>query len=835
MKCRSKKSKTSEQETAESSYDIPSSKIAPPDASPKIGRAAAKPDRKSAAMDSHLKTLTEEQADSTAESSKVTESAKVISTAVVNGGKKESPYDHLPCEASIVKEGAESAEKNGLGSSSSPAGGNSPPTSPRSSNGRASPEVGGAEDFSTLDYIPRSSPTVQARSITPEHAQHLRKLSMRDGGNRVTSSTVRGKRSPPNKMAKKSNTMAAFNVDDLHGISQSSKPDVANRSVVEDEGVYNVPRPSSAADLYKVPKSILDSPPTGRSNGLADNTYDTPKAAELAHVNGRSGSDEGLYKEPSSIPVGERETYSTPRPGNETYDTPRTGSSVVTAGSETYDSPRPTRRSSTGTQQRFSTQGNAASDAMYSTPRPVPSHTSHDAPSSRNNYESIDADMPTTTTTSSNMRPARSFESLHRFRLATPEPHVETKPGSPPPPSTGSKRVKCEYVDIDLEELKQTLPPAKNAPLPPLPTTHGPAPITDGVYAEITEEAIASNRMRQMSLSQGRSMSPSSSRLHNVNPQSLYNELPPPRPKYPDTATKAQEGMAKAKELAEEEGYELFLPAELEQIRRPTPHVNTGSRSFDGSSHPPTAGDLLEKYHINIHDSNIRGRPYSESDVLDDTHSGSSKLATSIPTDAGEDEYIIVTGPDRRPKSGDAIFHHYPPPSSSGGGSGQFEGGSFEGSSYYATPNPTLRSGPSSVPQPQAYSPTYPTTTTTTTSGAAVPFTRQMTPKQAPAQQTSAVGGVSSSPPLTRRQDSETPSAGVNLGDMMSPADPTVSRPFFDASSAATNASRSRSSSGERVEEGEGQAPFSSSARTPSLVKVMAGSPLDRANSIELK
>ncbi len=785
-------------------------------------------------MESNLKVLHEET------NAKV-DTIKTDSTSLENGiKKKESPYDHLPCEVNAVGSsegtgGDESAERSGVNSSSSPAGGNSPPASPRSiGNGRASPDDG-AEDFSTLDYIPRSSPTVQARSITPEHAQHLRKLSMKDGGNRV-SATVRGKRSPPNKMAKRSNTMAAFSTNSAHGTVTPPEAEMSER-IAEDEGLYNVPRPSSATDLYKIPKSILDSPPTRRSNGVSDSTYATPKPSEQSRVN---DDDESLYKTPSSISASERlpgtgnETYDTPRTGSETYDTPRTGSDVMRTGSETYDTPRPMRTTGNGSRYALTTTpGSNGVSETYSTPRPAHSHSPHTSPSRRNNYESIDTDAPSTT---SAMRPARSFESLHRFRLATPEPYIHTTPISPP--AAGPKRPVCEYVDIELEEGRPSLPPAKNAPLPPLPTVTGPPPIADSVYAEITEEAIASNRIRHQSIAKGASPAQSSSRPQpNTNPQSLYNELPPTRPWYPDTSASAREGMAKAQELAEEEGYELFLPATLEKLRKPV-----SSQAISGQKSPALsdANALLEKYNINIHDSSVRGRPYSESDVLEDSRSSSSKLGTSIPLDGADslsDEYIIVTGPDRRPKSGDGVFPHRT--NASTAGEDQYEAMN----SQYSTPNPSL-GGSSSVPQPQSHSHSsvppahsHSNNNNTNNTTTATAFTRQPTPKQMPARQKSntSSGSASGSPPVTRRQDSETPSAGINLSDMMSPTDSSDAKPFF------TNAvsSGSRSPSSERSEEGEGQAPppssSSSSGQRPSLVRIMAGSPMDRSNSIELK
>lgn len=743
------------------------------------------------------------------------------------GAKKESPYDHLPVEKEALLNGEENAQEQQQQPLT-----NSEDTDTVSdtlSNGKKSPNI---NDCTDLDYIPRSSPTIRNRPITPEHAQHLRKHGgEKDGLSRTSTTMIKGRKSPPSKLSKKSNTMANF---PLHSTGANTQPDDNSlyntpRPVSEeDSSLYNTPRPSSETDVYKVPKSVMDtSPPIGEEDS-SESTLDVRPSSER-----RESLD--VYKVPSSIPVQRSETNNP--------DTRDLSSSSHTAGSvseEYYGNSRMLNNSASGNSDAAGTasegfynvprslgggggdiynvpraQGND-SDNHYNIPNPQARSTSPSSPKSRqlkkNNYESIDVGAPTEDTTvapsSRKLRPARSFESLHKLRINSDAGFS----GHISPPLIDGRPAKCCYVDIDLK-------PAKNAPLPPLPSPGvlPPLPVADSMYAEITEEDLHRNRMRVMSLSSSQSSTggvfntlPNRSQQHQQNPgHALYNTPPPTHSRYHQNA--ALEGMTKAKELAEEEGYELFLPAQTTAMGK--------AKSFDISynTHAVSkkSNNLLEKYNINLEGS--RHRPHSESDVLSDsTQKDSKKLGTSIPTivddDPLTDEYIIVTGPDRRPKPG----HTRPHPSAAVSAyrpkvSEEYE--SMESAranlaayqdSRYSTPNPSLWGG--APPPSNNYT------------------TRHSPPKNA-----------DSAPLLPPRHhlDSD-PSAGIDLAGM-SPTDSedkplygNCRPPYRRQSSSLSNSSSGGGGGGGEEVDGLG-------VRQPTLMKIMAGSPMDRTMSNELK
>ena len=722
-----------------------------------------------------------------------------------SGAKRESPYDHLPSG----KDQIDTAEL--AASATHPSSG---PTSPIGSEGKRSPDLN--HSSSNLDYIPRSSPTVQVRSITPEHAQHLRKLSEREGPVRV-SATLRGRKSPPSILAKKSLTLGHIAIED-----------VANKVTIpgEDDSLYNVPRPADAT--YNVPKSMMDSPPSPRSgNGSGDNTYATPKS---------NGGDASVYSTPKSNGNGEN-VYSAPKPVDYAdgggivsyggspeegmYNVPSSVASREEGGVSEESSAQPTGRESLYNVPRslsndmvdnaayndiiaHSTTFEEGSDQLYNTPRPVQSR----APiSPKANYESIDVDAPRFHT----LRSARSFESLSRNRIH-PITNGERKMSAyiSSPSFAANKAPKCEYVDIDIANRPPALAPAKNAPLPPLPplpTPAGPNPIVDSVYAEITEETIA--RGRQMSVSS-----------QPQNPaHALYNELPPARLKFPDSSAMAREGMAKAQELAEEEGYELFMPAATNL--RTAQHEE--SHRVD-STYPPvtTASALLQKYHINIHESTVRSRPFSESDVLEDSRPSSNKYGTSVSDDLQSDEYVIVTGPDTRPKTMTGGPQNPPLMEDEYETMASAHAQLQNHESHYATPNPTLWAGVSCVPQPQLSGPT-------------TGITRQSSAGRAPAPNSAAT------PPLPSRKYDRpevVPGAGIDL-DAMSPADPN-SAPLYsnfhqhERQSSSLSSSSGRSEGGTDLDGDKGPLSVPISCQT-AMVKIMAGSPMDPTDAADLK
>lgn len=803
-------------------------------------------------------------------------------TTPTSNGKKESPYDHLPAETRPNEEG----EEGGMVSPGKGAG--SCPGSPSGSDGKRTPTEA-TEEFTNLDYIPRSSPTVQTRSITPEHAQHLRKLGESEGvGLTRGAATVRGRRSPPNNNAfKKSNTLGHINRNALKKISPPSQdPTLAPSAAGEsDETLYNVPnnipRPSSVHDVYKVPKSVLDSPPSKpRSNGMDDITYDTPKVSHAtsnghAHSgHAHSGTEGDIYKVPSSVPASENagsETYDSPKSSRKAsgqeldddgvYHVPRSSSGGVASGNGSgvgeglYNVPR--------------TSHSNGSDAVYNTPRTVQSGSAsssvHTSPSRKNNYESIDLDEarvggPAHSTTT--LRPARSFESLHKFRVSPTDAysHPTTITSGHISPPAHITRPKCEYVDIDLVDGRPLIPsvpapssqaPAKHAPLPPLPKPAGPdRVIVESVYAEISEDQLQSRAMRQnKSTGSLESTGHTSSHTRSAS-HAIYNELPsgPARPAYKDSTPSLAAGMAKAKELAEEEGYEFCLPASEHLRRNPVDMPSPSQAMGQGvnSAHPTgtqQASVLMEKYNINIHDSTVRSRPYSESDVLEGEGSvGGVKLSSSTPQDSDlqSDEYVIVTGPDRRPKTYATPTTHTLPAED------EYETMTSArinlpaaAMTQYSTPDPSLTynsSTTSAVPQPSQQAPPS--------------FARRPSPGRLAGvlDRDGGVSGGDATPPLPPRPLSLEYEAGIDL-DMMSPADPNTAYPQNHSqqhrqlstslsSSSGASGSMEGEAEGEREEEGQQVSDLyqiPASHHKAAKVKIMEGSPLDRTYSDDLK
>ena len=518
--------------------------------------------------------------------------------------KKESPYDRLPSSKDLAMENSQTLTANEnrepLASPDLEIGRHN---SQEALDGKKSPLL---NDCTDLDYIPRSSPTVKARQITAEHAQHLRKLSEKDMNFHVSHS-LHGRRSPPNKLCKKSNTMHAIN-------EQYQVPN----AIEVDDSLYNIPRPSSSEDQYSVPKPVTSSPP---QDVIAETNYDIPKQANFNGISSHN-VDNSLYNNvPSSAIVHENES-----PLQDTYDTPR----AALEGESTYNAPRAALRN--------------GSDSLYSSPRPSNQYSLRRGSMPRKakgNYESIEINEDTHPMRK--LQPARSLGSLNKVH-ANPlgDSDLALRRHISPPVGV--------YIDIDLQKA---LPPAKNAPLPPLPTVGGPDRIVDSVYAEISEEAIMKNRNAR------------DSQLYNSekNPaHATYSQLPPARPRHPSTSSIQGMHIAKAREL-EEEGYEFCLPAHQHLLNSPAP---PNTRSFSDSPSPPkqSADELLKKYNIKLDRATSRSprspRLHSESDVLNDSSaSHQSILGTSTPlgtcTPLGDDpltdEYVIVTGPDHRPKT----------------------------------------------------------------------------------------------------------------------------------------------------------------------------------------
>ena len=669
-----------------------------------------------------------------------------------NGSKKESPYDHLPSEKD-----QELAQVNNTDANEVSLGHDSPD----SPGGKQSPYL-----EEVIEPRPRSSPTITGKSsrpITPEHAQ----------GGRV-SKILRGRVSPPTKQIKKYNTMTSFSAHHAQ-IDQASDLYNVPRPVESDHtSLYNVPRQATATDLYNVPKSVMESPPECNRIGEADNMYATPRPVNQSNLDSVNGvryspqSDE-LYKVPSSVVA-------------------QNGTGMEHGVENMYNVPRPSQSSTPG-----SPTGKSKSNPMRNGDRP-------------------------------RLRPARSLESLSKLRINPPaqdDPKIFRGHLSPP----ASGRPSGVYIDIDLQkelsptssghfsppasgrpvgvyidiDLQKELPPAKNAPLPPLPTPGGPEREVDSVYAEISEDAIIKSRIARSSKSSDGTVNPAYSVTKEALTQSKSSEM------------LALEGMAKAKELAEEEGYELFMPS-----RYPAA-IPLSRCASDTPPQQTTASALLEKYKIDIHNSSPRLRPHSVSDILNDDAPNPSILGSSIPVvEDTSDEYVIVTGPDHRPKpnhtSPQTVHQNGSIPSS-----GVVEEDAYEvmntaranlilNQSHYATPNPSLR---------------------TASFNKQVPMSTDSVPHQ------------DVSPPLPPRLNSveaeESISAGIDL-DNMSPMD----APKSLGSSVQERRSLSLSVSSDQSEEAEGkdtslQGHDNSPSAKLMLVKTFSGSPMDRSNSIELR
>ncbi len=70
------------------------------------------------------------------------------------------------------------------------------------------------------------------------------------------SASLQGRRSPREKLEARASTVGSISV--ASGANRGSKPTIPS-DIREDEVLYNVPRSSSPDNLYKVPKSVIDS------------------------------------------------------------------------------------------------------------------------------------------------------------------------------------------------------------------------------------------------------------------------------------------------------------------------------------------------------------------------------------------------------------------------------------------------------------------------------------------------------------------------------------------------------------------------------------------------
>lgn len=583
---------------------------------------------------------------------------------VLNASGKDGPYDRLPWDKEAEELDLPISEVERA----------------ESLSGSISPDILPAIDWKkSPSYedeeidLPRSSPIVKVRSITPEHAQKIRRMAELGEGLHMRSLTTSrvssdGSIASHAKLLKKSQTMKnrskLANGHDSNNTYQVPRPldpkHIAPGGKEEAESLYNVPRPSSAADLYKVPKGILASTLNEKRGSLTSNNetslYNVPRSLEAVsgveerHCKVDSKEGEGMYKIPSSIlansGAGESSSGSHPQ-GTSNVPLPR----LRDSGSDgVYNIPR----TNTGVVM------GSSRDSVYNVPSPhytkaqhihSPSNSSL-SPSATDNYKSNERQQQPGV---GRMRGTKSFENLHKIRVKPST--TGGRNGRFSPPISKSRGV---YEDIDADRC---LTPAKNAPLPPLPTigTLAPPPpvkvMEEGMYCEISDRTIVSNRLVQKaSLTKQNTaddISPSNSgkytpiRKLRAMTMSEYNEVKPfARAKLPDPPSSTSvQGLAKAKELSEEEGYEFCTPApqylrqELNEPRR-TRSVWT----------PKLMGVESSRIIQN------RSRPHSECTKVG--VADPAVLGTSTPLDSGDlgDEYVIVTGPDRRLKLGSDLL-----------------------------------------------------------------------------------------------------------------------------------------------------------------------------------
>ena len=785
--------------------------------------------------------------------------------------KKDSPYDHLPSEKEDIEI---------LNTTNSPPTTDGNNTSADSMDGKKSPFL---EDFSDLDHAPRSrcSPTVKTRSITPEYAHRLRMMG-EEGHSALSSSTLPttiGRQSPSGK-SQRSNTAPQY---PAAGGEQPSQEHHASATAVseEDSSFYNVPRTLSANEVYNVPKSVLESPPRGRKSESEDQTYDAPRT-DQSSLDGAGvrqpliggGDNDGLYKVPNSISTTDGQTYDAPRGLMKEFDDGNTSRGLIKEsddinvsntpgglikGSDVYNAPRSLMKESDDInaygniscgqessdvslynvpRASFSSVSGSNSETdIYNQPRPVgpiiPKHTSNVTPAPRCSYETIEVED------SRPIHSSRSFESLHRARIepppAVPDPNYLKGPVSPPAHSSPAPR--GVYIDIDLE--RGGLKPAKHAPLPPLPLLAGEAEIAaEGVYAEIPEHSVS----RVGIITSPHPNSNSSQNPYRVNggdPFSpthggTYSELPPPRPKPLDSYE--QQGLSEQRKLASE-GYE-FCNIDSDRVRSYSLHYNNRVRVHDASYPLPTAaaGALLEKYHINIRNSTPpKSRHSSENRLLDDISSKAADLfSSSTPLDDSlTDEYVIVTGPDKRPKTGHTLPQNVPVGvvnTSSAYKADESDEYELMSSAFvdqaklrspkYSTPNPSLSGG--------GY---YSNSTTAYTAHPSHTAMRSSPGKDGARSHTS--------PKALHNFIHDDCTAGVTL-DNMSPADgteiPMYSQVEPRHQRLSSSLSTSSSAASEVAEEGgEGGDVSGMAIDGATLEKVNVGSPLDRTNSVDLR
>ncbi len=698
---------------------------------------------------------------------------------------KESPYDHLPSEkVDLISVPAYTTElERDLDRPCSVSPDMNLPNFPEDAR-----EVTGEEADQGL-Y--RSSPTVKTRSITPENAKKIRKMA-EEGQHRRTLTTSRV--SSDGRINEREQ-----NVHNQRRVQTMKERPSKARPLLPKEETYQVPRPARSTsddiDDHLATTSDTSLNRTRKSSTNGRDLYQVPRLVDFQQ-------DRDIYKVPSNLQAPQSNGHA-----QDTYSVPRKSSS-----NSNYDSPRQLQSRSP---PRFARSSSSNEDRNV-------------------NQESLNGveEMPTKV---GRMRPTRSFESLHRMRVNTSAVDSSSRINNRPPMGV--------YMDIELDK---PIPPAKNAPLPPLPQLPGNVgappskkPVSDSLYCEISDTKLEENRrLRKEAEIYPQRRTPLQKLRSNT-----HGDLSAAYPRYKPTES---EGLAKALELSEEQGYELCRPAGDSRATLDRSSVEGGHAR---QSSQPIEGRGSKNFSHSSSASSILGSKKTQSvgDVeavraimdVDPTLLGSSTPKNEVLTD----EYIIVTGADMRPKvnlsnikmpaqpTAPKLEDEYEVMTSARAENivqrqlqrvqypSQPPAVPYSTSSCeYSTPNPSLYSVlPSNVPA--------------TTS--AVPSASPTLPKD-----------HYSIIPL-RTTEEQSAMAGINMDDMSPCEDqPVYGNVIRNSSSLSTSSSHSEGNedtNGLESEAGNGQQHTAAlpegvaAVRNTDFVKTMAGSPLDTIDSNQLK
>jgi len=394
----------------------------------------------------------------------------------------------------------------------------------------------------------------------------------------------------------------------------------------------------------------------------------------------------------------------------------------------------------------------------------------------------------------------------------SPRPNDRAHPSKSPPVGV--------YIDIDLDK---PIPPAKNAPLPPLPQLPdtglpgAPQHKMESMYCEISDKDLEENRNRLLKKESEmfpQQMSPiEKSRSMSVQPGSSSSQ-----------------GITKAKELFEEEGYEYFGPSGS---------IRLGSFSKQGSLPVSAKSDKKSSNGLVAMKDEMAtrlSRPWSDGNGTDSANLDPSVLGSSTPANDEilTDEYIIVTGADRRPKNvtgpriAPSVGDEYEVMTSAR--AENIVQRQLQRTQFPTQLPPPLLSSQYSTPDPSLYS--RPTSNAPATSS--VPLPSQSGVKD----RTSA-----RSPPAEAEENAM---AGISMEDMSPSGDqPTYGNVFRNCEkpsvSRSSSASEENDSSSTPVADAANDGGVSSSiggvpfSRGKEMVKTMAGSPLNAVESGKLK